>query len=205
MIRLRAERLRRDQQGFTLPELMTTIVILGILVAIGVIVFLALLERWRVNTAANQLASDLRLAHESATNQLVDWRVVLVPERDDEDGGPDYYLLRLSGVYTGKAKPNYFPDVEPVRRTLPANVKIMTQEYSPKSKSAGMPIVDDKGGTYYLAPPEPVPTRSLEFNSNGTMTGYVRSPSGTVRVTVDGQPARSVRYLAATSQVRILP
>ena len=47
MIRLRAERFRKDQQGFTLPELMTTIVILGILVAVGVIVFLALLERWR--------------------------------------------------------------------------------------------------------------------------------------------------------------
>ena len=206
MIRLRAARLRRDERGFTLPELITTIAILGILVAIGVIIFLAILERWRVNTAADQLASDLRRTHSSATNQLTDWRVVLVPERGDKDDGPDYYLIRLNGVYkSGSSKPGYSPDTAPVSRSFPANVKIMNQEYSPEAKSAGRPIVDNKEGKYYLAPSETVPTRSLEFNSNGTMTGYVKSPSGTVRVTIDENPTRAVRYLAPTSQVRVLP
>ena len=54
---------REDERGFTLQELLTTIAILGILIAIAVIVLLALLERWRVEAAARQFAADLRLAH----------------------------------------------------------------------------------------------------------------------------------------------
>ena len=71
--------IRRDERGFTLQEVLTAVAILGILLAIAIIVFLVLLERWRVNAATNQLVADLRLAHASATNQLTDWRVVLAP------------------------------------------------------------------------------------------------------------------------------
>jgi prepilin-type N-terminal cleavage/methylation domain-containing protein len=39
---------REDEHGFTLPELLTAIAILGIRMAIAVIIFLALLERWRL-------------------------------------------------------------------------------------------------------------------------------------------------------------
>jgi prepilin-type N-terminal cleavage/methylation domain-containing protein len=42
---------RKDERGFTLPEVLATIAILGILIAIAVIIFLALLERWRVDAA----------------------------------------------------------------------------------------------------------------------------------------------------------
>jgi hypothetical protein len=46
--------------------------------------------------------------------------------------------------------------------------------------------------------------RTLEFNSDGTMTGY-GSPSGTVRVTIDDDPQGQVRYVSATSRIKILP
>ncbi len=88
--RSRANVLGRDQHGFTLPEVLTAIAILGILIAIAIIIWLGILERRRVDAAAAQLAADLRLAHTSATNQFTDWRVVLVPEKADEDEGPDY-------------------------------------------------------------------------------------------------------------------
>ena len=68
---------RRDERGFTLAELLTTIVIVGILISIAVIIFLALLERCRVNAATNQLVGDLRRAHASATNELTDWWAVI--------------------------------------------------------------------------------------------------------------------------------
>jgi type II secretory pathway pseudopilin PulG len=179
------------------------VVILGILIAIAVTIWLGLLERRRVDAAANQLAADLRLAHASATNQLTDWRVVLVPDREGEDDGPDYYLVKLNGVYgPDSPKPTVSPDTTPTPRTFPANVRIMTQE-----DKAKRPIQDDPNGKYYLSPEGATsgPTRTLEFNSDGTMTGYGGSPSGTVRVTVDGDPQGQVRYVSATSRVRILP
>jgi prepilin-type N-terminal cleavage/methylation domain-containing protein len=79
---------RGDQRGYTLPEVLIVIAIVGILIAIAIIIWLGILERRRVDAAANQLATDLRLANTSATNQLTDWRVVLVPEQAGEDGFP---------------------------------------------------------------------------------------------------------------------
>lgn len=181
-----------------MPELMATIVILGILTIIVVLILLALLERWRVNAAANQLAADMRLAHHSATSQLTDWRVVLVPEQGDSEN-PDYYLVKLESPYeTGDDKPK----VEKFTpRILPANVQVMNQ--TNKSEKV---IQDDKGANYYVSPASASgPTRTLEFNSDGAMTGYGGSPSGTVRVTVDENPLRGVRYLSATSRIRVLP
>jgi Tfp pilus assembly protein FimT len=72
-----------------MPEVLTALAILGVLLAIAVIVFLALLERWRVEAAAKQLAADMRLAHGKATNGLTDWRVVLAPKDAGEDSGED--------------------------------------------------------------------------------------------------------------------
>jgi prepilin-type N-terminal cleavage/methylation domain-containing protein len=73
----------RDERGYTLPEILTAVSIMGIILAIGIIVLLALLERWRVEAAADQFAADLRLAHTRATEQLTDWRVVFM-----HDGTP---------------------------------------------------------------------------------------------------------------------
>ncbi len=183
--------------------MLTVIAIIGILIAIAIIIWLNILERRRVDAAANQLAADLRLASTNATNQLTDWRVVLVPDREGEDEGPDYYLIRLNGVYEPNSpKPTVSPETTPIFRTFPANVKVMTQETKAKK-----PIQDDPADKYYLSPDASIsgPTRTLEFNSDGTMTGYGGSPSGTVRVTIDGDPQGQVRYISATSRIKVLP
>ena len=190
-----------DKRGFTLQELLTTIAIVGILVAIAVIIFLALLERWRVDAATRQLVGDLRRAHSSATNELTDWRVVLALDRALQEEGPDYYLVRLAEPYDpgdpGPALKGSSP------RTFPANVKV-TNVITPAGS-----VVDDQGASYWLPPwnatppPPPVPqTRTLEFNTDGTMT-FFRSPSGSTCVTVDGNPKNRVISVSATSRVRV--
>lgn len=194
-----------DERGFTLPELLTTIAILGILITIAVILLLSILEQRRVDAAANQLKADMRLAHTSATNQLTDWRIVLVPEQGGEDDGPDYFLVRLVRAYDPEVAGNLPPALDentpPKPRYFPANVRVATE----RNKN-GKPI-GDSPGEYYLSPDASVSgsTRTLEFNTDGAMTGYGGSPSGTVGVTIDDDPEGRVRYVAATSRVWILP
>jgi prepilin-type N-terminal cleavage/methylation domain-containing protein len=191
---------RKDERGFTLPELLTTIAIVGILIAIAVILFLALLERWRVDAATRQLVGDLRRAHGSATNELTDWRVVLALDRAEQEDGPDYYLVRLADPYdAGDPAPAV---TRRLPRTFPGNVKA-TNVITPAGS-----VVDDQGANYWVAPwgvrpSAPVPrTRTLEFNPDGTMT-FFRSPSGSACVTVDGNPKNRVISISATSRVRV--
>jgi prepilin-type N-terminal cleavage/methylation domain-containing protein len=177
---------RRDERGFTLPEVLTVIAILGILIAIAVIVWLGILERRRVDAATNQLVADLRLAHTSATNQLTDWRVVLDPERTDADV-PDYYLVKLQAPYPA-ASP---VAVEVIPRTFPDNVKVVN--------IAG---TLDTGTGWVISPSVVDQTRTLEFNTNGTMKFY-QAVSGSTCVTVDGDPQNRVIVTAATSRVKV--
>lgn len=186
MLRSQIWNIRRDERGFTLPEVLTVIAILGILIAIAIIIWLGILERRRVEATTNQLAADLRLAHTNSTNQLTDWRVVLVPEKADNDT-PDYYLVKLRAPY-----PDSAPVVEEkTSRTFPGNVKVVN--------IAG--ALDT--GTGWLVDPSVVDqTRTLEFNTNGTMRFY-QAVSGSTCVTVDGDPQNRVIVLAATSRVKI--
>lgn len=180
------------EEGFTLPELMTTIAIMGILLAIAILILLGILEQRRVDAAANQLAADLRLAHARATNQLTDWRVVLYPERGEEEEGPDYYLVKLREPYDPQ-------DPTPIviaefPRTFPANVKV--RDHNPALK-------DPDPAETWMAPPSAAgQSRTLEFNSDGSAWARY-GPNGSVRVTIDGAPERRVIFLSATSRIRI--
>jgi prepilin-type N-terminal cleavage/methylation domain-containing protein len=80
----------KDRRGYTLPEVLAAVAIAGVLAAISLIIFLALLECWRVEAAANQVAVDMRLAHTNVTQQLADWRVVLM-----HDGTPPSGQMRV--------------------------------------------------------------------------------------------------------------
>ena len=65
------------ERGFTLFEVMSTIIIMGIVFAIASSTWFGTIESRRVDSATNQLAADLRLAHTKATNRLENWQVVL--------------------------------------------------------------------------------------------------------------------------------
>jgi hypothetical protein len=172
----------------------------AILITIAVIVFLALLERWRVDAATGQLVGDLRRAHGGATNELTDWRVVLALDRAEREEGPDYYLITLADPYDSGDSTPALTNRSP--RTFPGNVKV-TNVITPAGS-----VVDDQGASYWIPPWEaqpspPVPqTRTLEFNTDGTMT-FFRSPSGSVCITVDGNPRNRVISISATSRVRV--
>lgn len=193
ILRRRRDGLRRDERGFTLPELLTTIAILGILIAIAIVIWNNIMEARRVDAAANQLASDLRLAHARATNQLTDWRVVLAPENGKE--GVDYYLLRLAASHDEDNDTR--PTVErTIERTFPANVKVRNHDDSLNDQQAS----DDWWPEGDLGLPGE--TRTLEFNSDGSMLAY-RGPSGSIKVTVDEDPEREITFLSATSRIKL--
>src|SRR5829696_9561198 len=132
-IRLDIARVCRDESGYTLPEILTAVSIMSIILAIGIIVLLALLERWRVE-AADQFAADFRLAHTSATELLTDWRVVFM-----HDGTPlsrcasaDYCVVELNvPCGAGDPTPALADDTLQVRRELPERMKIKEVTFDP--------------------------------------------------------------------------
>lgn len=63
---LNAPQSPRKQQGFTLIELMVTIVVLAVLAAIATPSFIPLLERWRVQQVTENLRSSLQFARTEA-------------------------------------------------------------------------------------------------------------------------------------------
>jgi prepilin-type N-terminal cleavage/methylation domain-containing protein len=182
-------RLREDERGFTLPEVLVVIVIMGILLAIATSIWFGVIESRNVDSATNQLVADMRLANSSATNQLTDWRVVLYPERAGQDQGPDYYLVKLAEPYTDTSPPPVV--VEQTPRYFPENVKIVN--------IAGE--LDTDSG-WAVAPSSPGQTRTLEFNADGAMRFY-QAVSGSTCVTVDNEPENRITVVSATSRVKV--
>jgi prepilin-type N-terminal cleavage/methylation domain-containing protein len=192
-----------DERGYTLQEVLTVVAILGILVAIAVMIWLALLERWRVEAAADQFAADLRLAHTRATNQLTDWRVVFMPDGSPVAGcsAVDYCMVRLSAPYdAGDAAPAVDPETAPTLRELPEGTRIREVTFDADC-SAG-----DEGAAVPPSRCGPDATRTLEFSSNGTVRTLRPGQSGTVRISSDdGVPWCDVVFNSATSRIRVGP
>jgi|SRR5215217_6041863 len=61
-----------DERGFTLVELTIVILLMGIVSAIASSMWFGAIESRKVDSATNQVAADLRLAHSQATNRLAD-------------------------------------------------------------------------------------------------------------------------------------
>jgi prepilin-type N-terminal cleavage/methylation domain-containing protein len=81
-----------DERGFTLAEVLITIVIMGIVFAIASSTWFGVVEGRRVDSATNQLAADLRLAHSKATNRLAEQTVTL------SAGNSEYTMTGVVGT-----------------------------------------------------------------------------------------------------------
>jgi len=88
--RVRERLLWEDERGFTLAEVLVTILVMGILLAIATSIWFGMVESRNVDSATNQLVADMRLAHSSATNQLTDWEVRMT------SGSSTYQLVKLT-------------------------------------------------------------------------------------------------------------
>src|SRR5215212_7828891 len=94
-----------DERGFTLAEVMITVVIMGIVFGIASSTWFKVAESRRVDSATNQVVADLRLAHTQATNRLTDVTFV-VPSADSSTYqiGPDTMTLPGDDQGTPKTK-----------------------------------------------------------------------------------------------------
>jgi prepilin-type N-terminal cleavage/methylation domain-containing protein len=204
-IRPNIARVCGDERGYTLPEILTAVSIMSIILAIGIIVLLVLLERWRVE-AADQFAADLRLAHTRATEQLTDWRVVFM-----HDGTPlsrcasaDYCMVKPNFPYgAGDPTPALADDTPQVRRELPDRTKIKEVTFDPDCSHGDKDAVVPPSSCGSDAAQNGA-TRTLEFNSNGTVRTLRPGQSGTVVISSeDGIPTCPVVFNAPTSRIRI--
>lgn len=167
--------LRKDQRGFTLPELLVTIAIMGILLAIAIIIWLGILEQRRVDAAANQFAADLRLAHAKATNQLTDWRITYTA------GNANYKLLKLNQPCDDNScsSPTV---VQTISRSLPDGTKVLSAANIPSEESAG----------------------TIELNSDGSGRAFYGVSTTVTISSTDGDPKHDITFVAATSRVEIV-
>ena len=95
----------QGERGFTLPEVMIVIVLMGIVFAIASSSWFGMVESRRVDSATNQMVSELRLAHTSATNRLTNWRVELDPNTGNYRRGPSGGTLSARSLEEGTEFP----------------------------------------------------------------------------------------------------
>lgn len=168
--------------GFTLSEVMIVIVIMGILFGIATSTWFGVIESRKVDSGTNQVASDLRLAHTSATNRLVTTRI-----RFDSSGASitcnsvsaDYCLVR-GGVETARS---FEDDVVLSSPNLLPVGGVSAIEFNPDGSAEAI-------GNLNLSAPDDCPAST---------------PSGGTRlqVTVDGNPLHCVTFNEATARVKI--
>jgi prepilin-type N-terminal cleavage/methylation domain-containing protein len=76
------------ERGFTLPEVLVVIAIMGTVFAIASATWFGIVESRQVDSATNQMVSDLRLAHTRATNRLANHEVRLTDNASTYQIGP---------------------------------------------------------------------------------------------------------------------
>lgn len=148
-----------DERGFTLPELLVTILIVAIVSTIGAASWLNVTQARKVDSATNQFAADLRLMHSRAANQLTDWRVVYT------NGGASYTVQKLSqpcldtGCGTPIVTQTVLHSLPQDTRTLSAGILEFNVDGSARSLSGSDPT------TIVIGYPNGGPTHTVEVRS----------------------------------------
>ena len=135
---MKRQKVWQSQRGFTLPEVMIVIVLMGILFAIASFTWFGVIESRRVDSATNQMVSDLRLAHTKASNRLTNWRVELDPNTGNYRIGPSGGTLSARSLEEGTEFPPTLGVVAVVFKpngeaeiTGTGNIKIAAEDDSP--------------------------------------------------------------------------
>jgi prepilin-type N-terminal cleavage/methylation domain-containing protein len=71
-----------SNSGFTLPEMLVVVVIIGILAALGTPNWLAFVDTRRLNTAQNEVYGAMRQAQSQATKQKLTWQASFREQND---------------------------------------------------------------------------------------------------------------------------
>lgn len=101
-LRYTGKRDRGSERGFTLAEVMVTIVIMGVLAGIAIPSWWSVVESRRVDTAANQVVADLRLAHSKASSRLTTQRIVITAPL----ANPNTYQIGPTGFLETRTLPD---------------------------------------------------------------------------------------------------
>lgn len=188
MLRPQIWNIRRDERGFTLPEVMITIVIMGIVFAIASSTWQGTIESRHVDSATNQVASDLRLAHSNATNRLATAQIQFSSTGAAVNCGAttaDYCLVRPTAGGGTESLPRNFegnallnsPNLLPVGG-------VSTVELSPNGSASSPGALGVTGIT--------------DNCPASTPTGVHR-----LQIAVDGNPTHCVTFNTATSRIKI--
>lgn len=103
-----------------MPEVLVTVLIMGILFAIATSSWQRVVEGRQVDSATNQIVSDLRLAHTQASNRLTSYQVVFTNDFSTYQIGP-----------AGSLKTRTLPD------DVKVNTSLTTMEFRPNGSATG--------------------------------------------------------------------
>jgi prepilin-type N-terminal cleavage/methylation domain-containing protein len=155
-----------DERGFTLSEVIVTIIAMGVLFAIASSTWFGVVDSRRVDSATGKLAADLRQAHSKAINRLQPQTVTLTT-------GSSQYTM------TGVANPVDL-DEDPDANMVVVNPGV-TVAFCPNG-SAEIPPAAPACSAAPSGVPTTITVRSSAADTNNTNTIQINPVTSRIRV-----------------------